>query len=241
MADSQIAVPHDTEHNTEAFRARYRAGIPAWYSAWLHGGFVLVYGLGCIYFFWRTLDQVTPLEWLAVPLTLLYSNWSEYMVHKNFGHHKARVASLFYKRHTGDHHSFFVADQMRYDGARDWRVILFPPWLIVLVSVTLALPVWWLLSYVNSNVAGLVGGMLIVSYLAYEFFHACEHLPDENPVTKLPWISQMRRLHQLHHRRDLMQSKNFNLIFPLTDWLLGTLYWEKQTTATARWQNGRGR
>nr|WP_232354791.1 hypothetical protein [Pseudomonas aeruginosa] len=28
---------------------------------------------------------------------------------------------MFYKRHTGDHHSFFVAGQMRYEQARDWR------------------------------------------------------------------------------------------------------------------------
>jgi hypothetical protein len=36
----------------------------------------------------------------------------------------------------------------------------------------------------------------------------------------------MRRLHELHHRRERMQERNFNIVFPLMDYLFGTLYWE---------------
>ncbi len=212
-------------HDTQAFRARYRAGIHPRYNVWLHGGFVLLYGLGCLAFLGGTLENVQPLEWLVVPLTLALGNWGEYCIHKNLGHHKTRRGALFYKRHTGDHHSFFVSGEMAYDSARDWRVILFPAWLIVLYSLML-LPVWWLLSRVNGNLAGLFAMTLLAGYLAYEAFHACEHLPADHPVAALPWIRHMRRLHELHHRRDLMQTHNFNLIFPLTDWLKGTLYWE---------------
>lgn len=39
----------------------------------------------------------------------------------------------------------------------------------------------------------------------------------------------MRRLHELHHRRELMQTHNFNLVFPLMDWCYGTLHWEAET------------
>jgi hypothetical protein len=38
----------------------------------------------------------------------------------------------------------------------------------------------------------------------------------------------MRRLHELHHRRELMQERNFNIVFPLMDYLFGTLYWEPE-------------
>ena len=71
-----------------------------------------------------------------------------------------------------------------------------------------------------------MGGCLVLGYLTYEVFHACEHLPPSNPVTRLPWIRQMRRLHELHHRHELMQERNFNIVFPLMDYLFGTLYWE---------------
>jgi hypothetical protein len=107
-------------------------------------------------------------------------------------------------------------------------VILFPAWLIVLHTLVITAPGWWLLAQFNSNVAGLFGGCMVLGYLTYEVFHACEHLPPGNPVTRLPWIRQMRRLHELHHRRELMQERNFNIVLPLMDYLFGTLYWEPE-------------
>ncbi|QAY86597.1 sterol desaturase/SRPBCC family protein [Pseudomonas arsenicoxydans] len=213
---------------TQAFRDRYRAAIHPRYNPWLHGAFVLLFGLLAIGGFWSTVHHVQPLEWLAVPLTLLFFNFGVYVVHRHLGHHKKSFARMFYARHAGDHHSFFAPGHMTYDSARDWRVILFPAWLIVLHTVAIALPLWWLLGRFDSNVAGLSAGCLVLGYLTYEVFHACEHLPASNPVTRLPWIRQMRRLHELHHRRELMQERNFNIVFPLMDYLFGTLYWEPE-------------
>ncbi|MFZ6048545.1 SRPBCC family protein [Pseudomonas sp. CR3202] len=212
-------------HDTQAFRARYRAAIHPLYNAWLHGAFVLAYGAACLAFFIGSLENVKPWEWLVVPAASVFFNWGEYAIHKNLGHHKTRLGALFYKRHTGDHHSFFVAGQMTWDSARDWRVILFPAWLIVLFSAAL-FPAWWLLSFINTNAAALFAATLLAGYLSYEVFHACEHLPASHPISRLPWIRHMRRLHELHHRRDLMQRHNFNLVFPLMDWLKGSLHWE---------------
>lgn len=211
---------------TQAFRNRYRAEIHRFYNPWLHAGFVLAFGITAISLFWSTLEQVQPLEWLAAPLTLLLFNLVVYTVHRHLGHHKHAFARLFYARHAGDHHSFFAPGQMAYDTARDWRVILFPAWLIVLHCLLVTLPAWWLLVQFNGNVAALFAGCMILGYLTYEVFHACEHLPPSNPLTRLPWIRQMRHLHQLHHRRELMQARNFNIVLPLMDYLFGTLYWE---------------
>lgn len=213
---------------TEAFRSRYRANIHPLYNPWLHGTFVLLFGILATAAFWSTVHQVQPLEWLAVPLSLLFFNFGVYMVHRHLGHHKKTFARMFYSRHAGDHHSFFAPGHMTYDSARDWRVILFPAWLIVLHTLLISLPVWWLLTPFDVNVAGLVGGCLVLGYLAYEVFHACEHLPPHNPLTRLPWIRQMRHLHALHHRREMMQERNFNIVFPLMDYLFGTLYWEPE-------------
>ena len=210
----------------QAFRSRYRADIHPLYNPWLHGAFVLVFGVLAIGGFWSTVHQVKPLEWLAVPVTLLFFNFGVYGVHRHLGHHKKSFARMFYARHAGDHHSFFAPGHMTYDSARDWRVILLPAWLIVVYTCFIALPLWWLLDRFDANVAGLVGGCLVLGYLTYEVFHACEHLPPGNQVTRLPWIRQMRRLHELHHRRELMQERNFNIVFPLMDYLFGTLYWE---------------
>lgn len=212
---------------TEAFRARYRAGISRWYSAWLHGGFVLACGLVALAWLLGPVHAVRAGEWLAIPLGLLVFNWGEYTVHRRYGHHKHRVGALFYRRHTGDHHSFFVDTLMPYMQARDWRVIFFPAWLILLFCAGLAL-LYWALAPFSINFAALLCATLLGGYLSYEIFHACEHLPAAHPLARLPWIRHMRRLHQLHHRRDLMQSHNFNLVVPLMDWLHGTLHWEPE-------------
>lgn len=213
-------------HDVAPFRARYRAAISPRYSVWLHAGFVLAWGVATLWFFWRQVTHPTMLEWLAVPAALLFCNWGEYRIHQGLGHTRTQWAKLFYQRHTGDHHSFFAEGNMHWEGARDWRVILFPPWLIVVFTLTLALPAWWLLKGWNVNAAALFGGTVIAGYLLYEFMHACEHLPDGHPMAAWPWIRQMRRLHQLHHRRSLMAERNLNIVMPLMDWLHGTLHWE---------------
>lgn len=212
--------------DVEPFRARYRAAISRHYSVWLHAGFVLAWGVAVLAFFWGPVADVKPLEWLAVPAALLFCNWGEYMIHRRLGHRKTAVGALFYKRHTGDHHSFFAEGRMHWESGRDFRVILFPPWLIVVFTVALALPAWWLLKGWSANVAGLAAGTIIAGYLLYEVMHASEHLPDGHPLAGLPGIRQMRRLHQLHHRRSLMAERNLNIVFPLMDWLFGTLHWE---------------
>ena len=213
-------------HDTEGFRTRYRAEISPWYNAWLHGGFVLVFGLLVLAFLVSRIAGVRAWEWLTIPVALVVFNWGEYTVHKTFGHYKQRIGSLFYKRHTGDHHSFFVEAKMPYEQARDWRVIFFPAWLIVLYCGAGVLPAYFVIARFDRNVAALFSATLLAGYLCYEIFHSCEHLPPQHWLTKLPWIRHMRQLHRLHHRRELMQSRNFNLVFPLMDWLYGTLHWE---------------
>lgn len=211
--------------DTLPFRARYRATIHPRYNAWLHGGFVLLYGIIAIGFFWSHAVHIRPWEWTAMPLALVFHNWVEYMAHKHLGHHKRRWARMFYQRHTGDHHSFFADGQMAFESLRDWRVILFPAWLIVVVTI-LMLPGWELLAQFNRNFASLFIGTALFGYLAYEVLHACEHFPEDHPVSRLFWVRQMRKLHELHHRHDLMQTANFNIVFPLWDWIYGTLYVE---------------
>lgn len=212
-------------HDTDTFRARYRAGIHPRYNAWLHGGFVLAWGIACLAFFASRLHAVQAAEWLTVPFAAVFFNWGEYTVHRTFGHHKHRLAGLFYKRHTGDHHSFFVEGRMLPEGARDYRVVFFPAWLIVIFSAAMA-AAWWALGFLNANVAALFAFTLLAGYLTYEVFHTLEHLPPAHVLARLPGVRYMRRHHELHHRRGLMQTHNFNLTFPLWDWLYGTWYRE---------------
>lgn len=132
---------------------------------------------------------------------------------------------MFYKRHTGDHHSFFSETHLVPESHKDWRVTLFPSWLVVVMSIFASS-----LGLVTARIFGepwglILSASLVIGYLSYEFFHFCDHLPANHFLTKLPWIGHMRQLHKLHHRRDLMHSRNFNVTLPLMDWIMGTFYW----------------
>lgn len=74
---------------------------------------------------------------------------------------------------------------MHYERSKDWRVILFPAWLVVVFSVGVLIA-WGLVHWLNPNVAALLSITLMSGYLAYEVFHALEHLPPVKPSHHAP-------------------------------------------------------
>lgn len=213
---------------TEQFRARYRDGISPGYSGWLHGGFVFgVGGLLMLYCFSQA-QQLEAWHLLLVPAALLFTNVGEYIAHRELGHKKRQWATLFYSRHTGDHHTFFTHEDYLIDNSRDLRVVLFPAFLLVAVTLLVAAPLGWLVGQLLTGDAGwLFAGSLLLGYLLYEFVHLCDHLPASNPLTRWPVIRQLREHHRLHHDPDIARQKNFNVTLPITDWIMGTWYRDK--------------
>ena len=84
---------------------------------------------------------MTPLEWLTVPLTFLFTNLFEWAVHKYVMHRPVNIKGLraIYERHTLNHHQFFTDDEMRFRDHKDWRVTVFPPYaLVVFILMSIA-------------------------------------------------------------------------------------------------------
>lgn len=211
----------------EQFRARYRAAIHPRYSGRLHALWIAVAGISVIAVSVAQLHDVHTLEWLVLVAALLLGNVGEYAIHVQLGHRKKPWAKLFYQRHTGDHHSFFTQDNMHWQDPRDWRVVLFPAWLIMVVVALIGAPGAWLLNaWVSSNAAWLWLAGITGTYVLYEAFHFSDHLPDGHWLHRcVPGLAAMAHLHRLHHHRDDMTAVNFNLTFPLTDYVMGTLRW----------------
>jgi hypothetical protein len=212
----------------QLFRQKYRAGIQASYHAGLHASFVALvslafisYQLSCVQELWR---------WFLIAVFvfgLVCFNFLIYFIHRDLGHVKHSWARFFYQRHTGDHHTFFSDTDYVCEQMQDFRVILFPAWLVLFVCLGGYLVVV-LARYLGVPEVGHVFAAAVATgYLAYEFFHACHHLPDSYRVTRLPWFKQMREWHRLHHRRELSKHKNFNIVLPLADWVMRTTYWRK--------------
>ncbi len=209
--------------NTEVFRQRYRDKIHPRYSGVLHVLSVFILGCAFILFCLTQVESVTFVEWLVIPLALVIFNMGEYVTHKHFGHKKIRWMKLFYQRHSGDHHTFFVDNLMTVDSTRDWRVVFFPVYLVIVVSVLIAAPFGYLMSLLISDNAGwLFAGFIVFGYLHYEVSHYVWHLPENHWLFNIRFLASMRSLHQLHHHMDLRHKYNFNITWPLMDLLMKT-------------------
>jgi len=71
---------------------------------------------------------------------------------------------------------------------------------------------WWLMAGVLPACAGY--------YATYEYIHWCMHLPKKRNLERSGVFFRLNGHHLLHHR---YMGKNFNVVLPLADLLLGTL------------------
>ena len=157
-----------------------------------------------------------------MPLAFLGANTFEWLIHKYVMHRPIKGLMGIYKRHTLAHHQFFTEHEYTTDSTRDFRIVFFPPYALVTFLAMSVVPAFLL------NRAGLpdAGWLLLITntalYLNYEFFHFCCHVKDDRLVRNIPFINTIRRHHAAHHNTAIMMERNFNLTYPIADWLFGT-------------------
>ena len=206
------------------FRAQYRAEeIPAGYRGWLHAVFTFGFGstvlVACL---WQ-LKNVQPLEWLTIPVAFLYANLAEYLGHRFPMHHPWPGLGLIYRRHAKQHHRFYTHDAMELEEQRDFRATLFPPLLVIFFFGGFGIPMWIVLNwFANANVAWLSVATAVAYYLNYELLHFSYHARKETWLGRNPVVAKLRALHQTHHDQQRMTRCNFNITYPIGDWLFRT-------------------
>jgi hypothetical protein len=213
----------------EKFRAKYRAGVSKNYSGFLHLFTVLI-GAGAL--IWWGVSNLVDFQisqlWYVVFVYVAY-NYGEWASHRYWGHEKTKLFKFFYQRHTGDHHTFFEEHAMEYEMVLDWRVVIFPIALLVATTLFISVP-GGLLSWalLGGNYGYLFFITMTCCYLFYEVLHFSYHLQrgslSERIFRKIPGWTYLRLFHTVHHNRELMAEGNFNITFPLCDWVFGTLY-----------------
>jgi hypothetical protein len=222
------------------FRATYREQeIGKHYSGWGHFLFTTCGALLAIVAAASRLHDVRPVEWAVVPLAFLLANFVEYLAHRYVMHHPRPGLFLIYKRHTLQHHHFFTHDAMAAESPRDFKMVLFPPILLVFFLGAIATPVGAILYVLVSPSCGLLFAIVAVAYfLLYEWLHLSYHQPDDAWVLRLPLLRRLQRYHGRHHDLGLMGSYHFNIVFPIADHVLGTTYSEAPGDGRGRRRRG---
>jgi hypothetical protein len=206
------------------FRNEYRSRIVGWYNGYFHIALIYAMGAAVLYIYISHVRNVTPLEWLTVPLTFLFTNVFEWLVHKYVMHRPVNIKGLraIYERHTLNHHQFFSDEEMRFRDDKDWRVTVFPPYALVVFTLMSILPAAALGLVFSPNVGWLFMCVTTGMYLIYEFMHFCCHVDEGGFVKHCPLVNTLRRHHTAHHNARLMMEVNMNLTFPIADWAFGT-------------------
>jgi hypothetical protein len=219
-------VKMDKATATETFRNRYRATeIGRNYRGKLHFSFTTVSSIAVIAFCLLQLEFVSIAEWLVLPATFLYANLVEYWGHRFPMHHPVRGLNILYRRHTRQHHRFFTHTEMTFGGTRDFKAVLFPPVMIAFFIGGFATPMWIVLLWLATpNVAWLAVATGMAYFLNYEWLHFAYHSDPDSWIGRIPGVHRLRRLHRDHHNPALMSHYNFNITYPVGDWLFGTRY-----------------
>jgi sterol desaturase/sphingolipid hydroxylase (fatty acid hydroxylase superfamily) len=207
-----------------SFRDDYRAQeIGPRYRGWLHFGFTTTGALAAIVSAIVAVDAPSVLELLTVPISFLVANVGEYFGHRGPMHHRRRGLALLHLRHTLQHHRFFTDQAMQCESTRDFKMVLFPPVMLIFFLGLLATPIGALLWLaLGKNVGALFVATAVGYFLTYEWLHFAYHQPQDGFIGRLPFVARLRRLHTLHHDPRSMTLHNFNITFPICDRLFGT-------------------
>ena len=208
----------------QQFRDQYRReNVADSYSGPGHLAFTCIFSLGVLVIAIWNLDSPSLLEWLTVPIAFLYSNLVEYWMHRTVMHRPIAPFREIYKRHSAQHHVFFTDKAMSLESSRDLHVVLFPPLLLVFFIGGFAVPAGMLLAWIATpNVAWLFVAVAAFYLLNYELFHTAYHLPQGHWVENIPLFKRFRSLHWKHHDTRLMAGHNFNVTYPIGDWIFRT-------------------
>lgn len=219
-----------------AFRAEYRAkSIGKHYSGWAHFTFTSLGSIAAIAFAISRVHEPTLSELAVAPAGFVVANLAEYFGHKGPMHHRKPGLGLLFRRHTLEHHHFFTNRAMTYESSRDFKMVLFPPVMLLFFLGGIATPIALLLFAIYSANAGYIFVATGVSYfLTYEWLHFAYHLPRDTWLGRRALVRVLRAHHEGHHDPALMGRYNFNITFPIADAMFGTIHRRERSGAPSR-------
>ena len=155
-------------------------------------------------------------------VAVVFASFFEWALHRYVMHKPVGPFDYAFKAHAVVHHQIFKADHTYHlHDEKDKHTIPMAWWNGPVLIALCQLP--FLIWSMSGGHWGLVIGSTIACcayYGAYEYMHWCMHLPKKRNIERSGIYFRLNGHHLLHHR---YMHKNFNVVLPLADLLLGTL------------------
>ncbi len=160
---------------------------------------------------------------------VVFASFFEWTLHKFVMHRPVGKFRYAFHAHAVVHHQVFKADKTYHLlDEKDKETIPMAWWngpVIILIGAVPFAVLSWMIGqwgFVAGGAAAFAG-----YYGFYEYIHWCMHLPKARRVEKPWWFRKLNGHHLLHHR---YMHKNFNVVLPLADLMLGTLILRAKTS-----------
>jgi hypothetical protein len=164
------------------------------------------------------------LVWLSASfaVAVVFASFFEWSLHRFVMHKPLWKFRYPFEAHALIHHHVFRADETYHlKEEKDKHLIPMAWWngpVLVLIGT---LPFAGLSLLIGQWGIATGAALAFGTYFgAYEYMHWCMHLPRTRVVERSGIFFRLNGHHLLHHR---YMHKNFNVVFPLADFLLGTL------------------
>lgn len=177
-----------------------------------------------------SIPHYEPYFLALLPAYFLFTNGLEYVLHRFPMHRKTKGFEVVYE-HVTIHHNFYADRDFYFEEPRDYYAAILPYYIFIGLTLVIAA-----VSGVIYLGFGLSNGLFFALvaycyYLLYELLHFSYHMPENSVVKKIPFLKGLSRQHILHHQTKLMAHHNFNITFPIYDWLFNTSYKGKAPNA----------
>jgi hypothetical protein len=172
----------------------------------------------------RLLAMSSFLFWAALGFIggTVFGSFFEWTLHRFFMHRLTAGWRYPFERHALIHHRIFRADHTYHVVDERHKQTIPMAWWNGPAIVAVCLIPFIIAAVLSRKWGVLCGGAMActVYFAAYEYMHWCMHLPRQRHVERSGIFFRLNGHHLLHHR---YMHKNFNVVLPLADLLLGTL------------------
>ena len=162
--------------------------------------------------------------WFAVGFVagVVFASFFEWTLHRFFMHKPWKGFRYPFEKHALVHHHIFKGDATYHlVHEKDKKTIPMSWWSGPAIVALCQLPflIWAFFAHKWGVLCGAAAACTLY-FTAYEYMHWCMHLPKERHVERSGIFYRLNGHHLLHHR---YMHRNFNVVLPLADLLLGTL------------------